>query len=112
MGEPGSPRDFDFWVGECEVFGPLGRKLGENTVARLFDGLALSEHWRGAGGVEGRSLNVYDEPSGRWHQTWVDSGGGLLLLDGGLVSGSMRLPGTAPRESGDPGPQGAPWRAG
>ncbi len=50
--------------------------------------------------MEGRSLNAYDASNGRWHQTWVDSTGGLLLLDGGLVDGSMVLEGTAPGEAG------------
>jgi hypothetical protein len=66
----------------------------------LFDGSALAEHWRGDGGVEGHSLNAYDASAGRWHQTWVDSTGGLLLLDGRLVDGAMVLEGTAPGADG------------
>ena len=31
---------------------------------------------------------------GVWHQTWVDSSGGLLMLDGGLVDGAMVLRGS------------------
>jgi hypothetical protein len=98
MGQTGSARDFDFWVGEWDVFGPKGRQVGQNSITLLFDGAAIAEHWRGAGDVEGRSLNAYDAPTGRWHQTWVDSGGDLLLLDGGLQDGSMVLEGTAPGE--------------
>src|SRR5262249_40696355 len=78
-------------VGEWDVFGPLGRQVGTNSITALFDGAALAEHWRGVGEVEGRSLNAYDAPTGRWHQTWVDSAGGLLLLDGGMVGDSMVL---------------------
>lgn len=100
MATQGSARDFDFWVGAWDVFGPQGRQVGTNTIALLFDGGALSEHWRGNGGVEGHSLNAYDPHRDRWHQTWVDSTGGLLLLDGGLVAGSMVLEGTAPGEDG------------
>jgi len=50
--------------------------------------------------VEGRSLNAYDASTDRWHQTWVDSTGGLLLLDGGLVDGAMVLEGSAPADQG------------
>ena len=56
----------------------------------------LHEHWHGSGGVEGRSLNAYDEARGCWHQTWMDSTGGMLLLDGGLRDGAMVLEGRAP----------------
>jgi uncharacterized protein DUF1579 len=96
----GSARDFDFWIGEWDVFGPQGRQVGTNSITSLFDGSALAEHWRGAGGVEGHSLNAYDAATDRWHQTWVDSTGGLLLLDGGLVDGAMVLEGTAPATAG------------
>jgi hypothetical protein len=96
-GERGSARDFDYWVGEWDVYGPQGRQVGTNSITRLLDGGALAEHWRGAGGVEGHSLNAYDATADRWHQTWVDSSGGLLLLDGGLVGDAMVLEGTLPR---------------
>jgi hypothetical protein len=96
--DTGSPRDFDFWVGEWDVFGPQGRQVGSNSITLLFDGGAIAEHWRGDGGIEGHSLNAYDPKADRWHQTWVDSSGGLLLLDGGLIDGAMVLRGTAPGE--------------
>ena len=100
MAQTGSARDFDFWIGEWDVFGPLGRQVGRNSITLLFDGGAIAEHWHGDGGVEGHSLNAYDATVDRWHQTWVDSTGGLLLLDGGLLGGSMVLEGTAPGEGG------------
>jgi hypothetical protein len=93
----GTPQhDFDFWVGEWDVFGPEGRQVGTNSIVRLFESGALAEHWHGQGGVEGRSLNSWDELRGRWHQTWVDSSGGLLLLDGAMSDGAMVLEGSAP----------------
>jgi Protein of unknown function (DUF1579) len=109
MGEGGSPRDFDFWVGDWDVYGPEGRQVGRNTITLLFGGGAVSEHWRGGGGVEGHSLNAYDESTGRWHQTWVDSTGGLLMLDGGLADRSMVLEGTAPGRGGVPERQRITW---
>jgi hypothetical protein len=84
---------FDFWIGEWEVHDPEGTRVGTNSVRPLFGTGAVAEHWRGAGGVEGRSLNAYDAGRGCWHQTWVDSSGGILLLDGGLVDGAMVLDG-------------------
>jgi hypothetical protein len=96
----GPEHDFDFWIGEWEVFGPQGRAVGTSSITGLFGTGALAEHWRGAGGVEGRSLNAYDRDRGHWHQTWLDSTGGVLHLDGGLVDGAMVLEGLA--AGGDP----------
>jgi hypothetical protein len=95
----GPEHDFDFWIGEWQVTGPQGTVLGASTITPLFGTGALAEHWRGSGEVEGRSLNAYDATHGRWHQTWVDSAGGGLLLDGGLVDGAMVLAGQAPDET-------------
>lgn len=91
-------RDFDFWVGEWEVFTPDGKRVGENRIEPLFDGSALAEHWQGAGGIRGTSINAWEPLTERWHQTWVDSGGSLLLLDGALVDGRMVLEGRAPSD--------------
>lgn len=77
-------RQFDFWIGHWEVFGPAGRKAGENRIAPILGGCVLQEDWSGTGNLNGRSLNLYDRDSGRWHQSWVDSSGGRLELSGGL----------------------------
>ena len=91
-------RAFDFWVGSWEVFAPDGRQVGTNRIEPLYDGAALAEHWEGVGGIRGTSLNALDAATGRWHQTWVDSSGSLLLLEGGMVGASMVLQGTAPAD--------------
>jgi hypothetical protein len=70
--------------------------VGRSSITPLFGTGAIAEHWRGAGATEGRSLNAYDGVRGLWHQTWLDSGGGLLQLDGGLVDGAMVLEGVGP----------------
>jgi hypothetical protein len=86
-------RAFDFWLGDWEVRNPEGGVVGHNRISPLFDGRALREDWSGAGGVEGTSLNCYSAQNGRWHQTWVDSDGDLLLLDGGMRDGAMVMEG-------------------
>jgi hypothetical protein len=86
-------RAFDFWLGSWEVRGPAGRLAGHNVITSLFDGCALREEWTGVSGHRGTSLNAYSPDTGRWHQTWVDVEGQLLLLDGGLVDGAMVLEG-------------------
>jgi hypothetical protein len=87
-------RQFDFWLGQWNV-SANEQAAGSNEVRSIHGGCALQENWRGAGegGISGTSLNLYDRTTGRWHQTWVDSSGTLLQLDGGLVDGSMVLAG-------------------
>ena len=86
---------FDFWLGEWEVHDPEGRHVGRSSITAPFDTGALAEHWRGDGGVEGHSLSSWDPERGCWHQTWIDSTGGILLLDGGPRDGGMVLLGIA-----------------
>jgi hypothetical protein len=102
----GAAHEFDFWIGDWDVFGPEGKQVGHNTITSMFvtpsaSGM-LHEHWHGNGGVEGRSINAYDATRGRWHQTWMDSTGDMLVLEGGLVDGAMVLESLAPGEGGTP----------
>lgn len=83
-------RAFDFWVGQWRVEAK-GKVAGHNSITTSHDGCVIEERWRGAGGLRGTSLNVYDAATKKWHQTWVDSNGSLLLLDGGIVDGAMRM---------------------
>lgn len=94
-------RQFDFWIGNWEVTA-AGQTAGTNSIHPVHGGCALQENWQGsgAGGISGSSFNIYDQGSGRWHQTWVDANGTLLLLDGGLVDGSMVLSGSRPATNG------------
>lgn len=87
-------RQFDFWVGQWEVRDPDGELVGRNRIEPLFGQVGLQEHWEGASGLRGASYNVH--AGGRWHQTWVDSSGTLLLLDGGLRDDTMVLEGPGP----------------
>ena len=91
-------RQFDFWLGDWEVRDAQGALQGQNRITREYDGCVLQEHWS-APGQTGSSFNVYDARSKKWHQTWVDNHGTLLLLDGGLDAGSMflRSPGGSQR---------------
>lgn len=88
-------RQFDFWLGEWDVHDPEGNLAGRNRITALFGGCALREEWQGASGFRGTSLNAWSPQTGRWHQTWTDSSGLLLQLDGGLRGGVMVLEGLA-----------------
>jgi hypothetical protein len=93
-------RQFDFWSGRWTVTNPAGKKAGTNVIERILGGCVLRENWTGADGSTGTSLNVYDAPARKWHQTWVDGAGGLLLLDGEFRDGKMVLEGTRPSRKG------------
>ncbi len=93
-------RQFDFWLGRWRVTTPGGKLAGTNVVTREYGGCVLQEHWSGTGGSRGSSFNVYDPARKLWHQTWVDNGGTLLLLDGGFRAGAMTLTGRTPTAKG------------
>ena len=93
-------RQFDFWLGEWRVESPDGKVLGKNSIRVEMNGCVLHERWKGAGGGGGESFNIWDRTRGVWHQTWVDGIGTLLVLEGGLEGGSMRLEGKGKSTSG------------
>lgn len=86
-------RAFDFWVGEWNVYRPQGELAGTNSIRREYGGCVLHERYETSHGYSGESLNIYDAPRKVWHQTWVDSSGLLLVLEGTLREGKMVLEG-------------------
>jgi hypothetical protein len=82
---------FDFWIGDWDVRDAQGKIVGHNRVEPILGGCVVEENWEGAGGGAGKSFNLYDRATKKWHQTWVDKSGGLLLLSGGLEDGRMVL---------------------
>jgi hypothetical protein len=86
-------RQFDFWIGEWEVSDSLGRRLGSNRIERILDGCVLYESWSGATGSRGHSLNAFDPGDNKWHQSWYDNEGTVLMLSGGIVNGEMVMEG-------------------
>ena len=92
-------RQFDFWLGEWEVFLPNGKKAGDSRIEPIGAGCALLENWSGNGGFSGKSLNSYDSTDKRWHQSWVDSSGSRLELAGSFADRRMVLA-SAPATAG------------
>lgn len=93
-------RQFDFWVGEWQVMKPDGTVAGANSIRREYGGCVLHERYQTPRGYSGESLNSYDPGRKRWHQTWVDNTGTLLLLDGGLQGTDMVLEGSTMDDQG------------
>ncbi len=94
-------RQFDFWLGEWDVFAPNGKPAGQSRIEQISADCALLENWSSGGGAfTGKSLNIYDSNDKRWHQSWVDSSGSRLELTGGFVDKKMVLEGTALNQPG------------
>lgn len=91
-------QEFDFWVGEWDVYpnikdaskAPL---IAHSRIEKLYGGCAIRENWMPLKGTGGGSLNAPDPTTGRWHQYWLDSSGGRVEFDGGVVGDKMVLTG-------------------
>jgi hypothetical protein len=67
-------RQFDFWVGEWDVYrADTDRLVAHSTIERLYAGCAVRENWSPFKGTPGGSLNVYRPASREWRQVWTDA---------------------------------------
>ncbi len=96
---PSPYRDFDFWVGDWDVF-DVGSpsvassiKVARARVDLILDGCVLHEDYQGADGHKGQSFTLYDGTRKVWHQSWVTNRGELLLIEGRIEQGAMVLSG-------------------
>jgi hypothetical protein len=85
-------RQFDFWIGNWRVL-EKDKLAGHNRITALDGGCVLLESWTGVSGFTGHSLNIYDASRAKWHQTWVDNSGSMLVLEGTFRDGKMVLEG-------------------
>lgn len=69
----------DFWLGDWDVYAG-DQKVGENRIEKILSGCAVMEHWKSAGGGEGKSLFFIDT-NGNWKQVWVT---GRAAIPGGV----------------------------
>jgi len=86
-------RQFDFWQGEWNVATADGKLVGRDRIEKAYGGCVLQEHWTSVDGGTGGSVTLYDMSRKVWHQTWVDSTGTLVVLEGGLKDGAMIMTG-------------------
>ena len=86
-------RQFDFWLGDWNVATADGKLVGRDHIEKAYGGCALREHWTSVDGGTGGSFSIYDMSRKIWHQTWVDSTGTLVVLEGGLKGTAMVMSG-------------------
>jgi len=93
-------RLFDFWLGAWRVEKPDGTLAGINRISPEYGGCVVHERYTTKKGYIGESLNSWDPARKVWRQTWVDSEGLLLTLEGGWNGNSMVLEGESPGTDG------------
>ncbi len=84
-------REFDFWVGEWDVYSG-GNLVGRNRITSDLDGCLVFEDYV-AGSYIGRSMNFFDPAEGKWRQIWVDGSGTVTMFVGEYKDDAMRFDG-------------------
>ena len=91
---------WDFWVGQWEVR-PNGadKVIAHSLIEKRYAGCAIRENWMPLGKEVtggGGSLSLYDPRQKQWRQTWVDSSGTRVDLEGTLEKDVMTITGNWP----------------
>jgi len=85
---------FDFWVGEWEVYdSATDSLLGRSQIRRILGGCVIEEHWRGQSGTSGKSFNTLNPSDSTWTQFWVDNTGASHTFVGRFSDGNMQMRG-------------------
>jgi tetratricopeptide (TPR) repeat protein len=84
---------FDFWLGEWDVFNPQGQQAGTSVIESVSEGCGILEQWKNRGGTTGTSLNFYDAGTGKWHQYWMGPTGVATRYEGVYENGAIRYHG-------------------
>lgn len=100
-------RQFDFWIGEWRVSKPDGSFAGTNRITLEYGKCVIHERYVTGKGYSGESLNAYDAVRKVWHQTWVDTDGLLLTLEGRWDGKNMVLEGAKQRITWTPNADGS-----
>jgi hypothetical protein len=95
-------RQFDFWIGEWEAFGPKGKKGGDSKVERILDSCIILENWTSTqGNYSGKSYNTFNAATGKWQQYWVDNKGGVVEYFNGHAEDNKMILETANLKQAD-----------
>lgn len=90
-------RQFDFWIGNWEAYGPKGQKAGDSKISLMNDSCTILEEWTSASVQKGlryagKSFNMYNASNKNWQQYWVDNtGSSTNYSQGHFENGKMIL---------------------
>lgn len=94
-------KQFNFWVGEWEVYNPQGRHDGSSVIQSFAAGCGILENWSSSlGGGGGKSINFYDPEAKKWFQYWMGSNGVPTRYSGTYFDGAMRYEGEVTTANG------------
>lgn len=86
-------RQFDFWIGEWDVFNLLGQKAGTSVIQQVAEGCGVLENWTSTLGGTGKSINFFDPATVKWYQYWIGANGEPHRYEGIYKDGAMRFEG-------------------
>lgn len=85
-------REFDFWVGDWNVYDKSGKLIGTNKLIKMYNNCVIQENWESKASTNrGTSYNYVNTIDNTWNQVWVDNSGYSLVLKGNLVDKKMVL---------------------
>lgn len=71
-------REFDFWVGEWNVFATgTNFTVGRSSIQKASGDCMILENWTAIGPMphNGKSMNYVNPETGKWEQLWIGSNG-------------------------------------
>lgn len=83
-------KQFDFWLGEWEVYNLKGFKVGENLIVSIQDHCLIQENWK-SDSLTGTSYNFFDSKDKTWNQIYIDNLGTVLQLKGTFQNNKIIL---------------------
>ncbi|MBN8696214.1 MAG: hypothetical protein J0L87_06765 [Bacteroidetes bacterium] len=83
-------KQFDFWIGEWDVFNQQGNKVGTNVIVPMQDSCLIQENWSSTNET-GTSYTFYNKIDSTWNQIYIDNLGTTLQLKGSFKNNKMVL---------------------
>lgn len=89
-------REFDFWIGNWEVYTKTGKLAGSSKISLILDSCVILEEWTSAGTMnnviyKGKSFNTFNLSTNQWQQTWVDNTGNTTEFLRGQASAGAEI---------------------
>jgi tetratricopeptide (TPR) repeat protein len=76
-------KEFEFWVGEWDVYDINGNKAGVNKIEKILHDCVIYETWTNSQGRVGKSFTTINSNTNNWEQTWVDDQAGVIEFRNG-----------------------------